>query len=409
MSMKCRFCNNQLSNIFADLDHSPPSNSYLTTKQLAEREVYYPLKVFVCEKCFLVQIDESKPATEIFDQNYAYFSSYSQSWLKHSEAYVQMMLDRFELTEKSLVVELASNDGYLLQYFKKNNVPVLGVEPTANTAAVAEEKGIHTVVEFFGTELANELCKAGKADVILANNVLAHVPDLNDFVEGIEILLKDDGVATIEFPHLYELIKNNQFDTIYHEHFSYFSFNTVFSVFKKHKLELFDVQQLPTHGGSLRIFAKHEQCEKHKNTSAVQELLDFERRQGLLDLKTYESFQTNINAVKNDLLSFLLAQSKDNKTVVGYGAAAKGNTLLNYSGIRKDLVHFIVDASPYKQNTFTPGTHIPIVDEAQLKTLKPDYILVLPWNLIDEVRNQLAYIEEWGGHFVVAVPKLKIL
>jgi SAM-dependent methyltransferase len=407
--MNCRFCNNPLNHVFADLDHSPASNSYLSNEKLIQPESFYPLKVLVCEKCFLVQVDEFKPATEIFDQNYAYFSSYSKSWLEHSKDYANMMIERFNFDNKSLVVELASNDGYLLQYFKNQNIPVLGIEPTKNTAKAAVAKGINTITEFFGVKLANKLKSKYSANLIAANNVLAHVPDLNDFVGGIKILLEEDGVVTVEFPHLYELIKNNQFDTIYHEHFSYFSFYTVNKVFNKHGLKIFDVEQIPTHGGSLRIYATHKLSKDHKIDTSVSKLLDFEKNKKLLEMSTYTEFQENINSVKNNLLKFLIEKKKDNKIVVGYGAAAKGNTLLNYAGVRKDLLRFIVDASPHKQGKFIPGMHIPIVEEKEIKKLKPDYVLVLPWNLIDEIKGQLSYINNWGGKFVTAVPDLKVL
>lgn len=407
--MKCRFCNNNLNHIFADLGFSPPSNSYLSDADLSKQEVYYPLKAYVCEKCFLVQVDEFKPAEEIFSNEYAYFSSYSKSWLDHSKAYVGMMMRRFNYDRQSLIVELASNDGYLLQYFQEKNIPVLGIEPTKNTAAEAEKKGIKTITKFFGEKLARKLVAKQKADLIIANNVLAHVPDLNDFVKGIKVLLSDNGIVTVEFPHLYELITNRQFDTIYHEHFSYFSFGTVREVFKYHGLNIFDVDQIATHGGSLRIFASHVDNHKYATTEAVKSLITFEKEKGLRQLSTYTKFQVGVNLVKNDLVNFLISKKKQNKIVVGYGAAAKGNTLLNYAGVRQDLLPFIVDASPHKQGKFTPGMHIPIVSEEKIKQTKPDYVLILPWNLQREITTQLNYVSSWKAKFIVAVPKLKIV
>lgn len=407
--MNCRFCQNPLSREFIDLVNSPPSNSYLTAEQLDEPEVFYPLRVFVCEKCLLVQIDEHKKADEIFDQNYAYFSSFSKSWLEHSRKYVELMCQRFGLNEKSQVIEIASNDGYLLQYFNKKNVSVLGIEPSLNTANAAREKGIETWTEFFGTDLANKLVEKNRqADLLLGNNVLAHVPNLNDFVTGLKIALKSNGVITMEFPHLLQLVENNQFDTIYHEHFSYFSFHTVKQIFAAHGLEIFDVEELLTHGGSLRIFAKKSENRTHKLTENVENLLAKEKDFGLLDLDYYADFQPKADKIKYDLLAFLVKQKRNGKKVAAYGAAAKGNTLLNYCGVKKDLVAFVVDISPHKQGLYLPASHIPIVDESFIKRGKPDFVLILPWNLKEEIGGRLEYIKEWNGKFVVAVPALDI-
>ena len=408
--MKCRFCGKAADTEFADLVNSPPSNSYLTQQQLDEPEVFYPLKVMVCEHCWLVQVEEYKKSSDIFNSDYAYFSSYSTSWLKHAKEYVEMMTSRFGFSENHLVVEIASNDGYLLQYFKEKNVPVLGVEPTANTAAVAKQKGIESVIDFFGMRLAEKLLAEGKsADLILGNNVLAHVPDINDFVGGVKKLLKPAGVVTFEFPHLYQLVLNNQFDTIYHEHFSYLSFTTVKSVFAKHGLVMFDVEEIPTHGGSLRIFAKHENDNSKPVEARVETLLKKEKDAGMTDIKYYQGFQGKIDKIKNDLLQFLITQKQNGKKVIAYGAAAKGNTLLNYCGVKKDLISYVVDANPHKQNKFMPASHIPIVSEEQIRKTKPDFVLILPWNLKAEISNQLKYISEWNGRFVVPVPEVKIL
>ncbi len=407
--MNCRFCQNPVSREFIDLVNSPPSNAYLTAKQLDEPEVFYPLRVFVCEKCLLVQIDEHKKADEIFDQNYAYFSSFSKTWLEHSQKYVEMMCRRFGFDKNSQVIEIASNDGYLLQFFHQKGVPVLGIEPTSNTANAAREKGIETWTEFFGTRLAEKLTEKNRqADLLLGNNVLAHVPNINDFVSGLKIALKQNGVITMEFPHLLELVENNQFDTIYHEHFSYFSFHTVRQLFAAHGLEIFDVEELATHGGSLRIFAKRSENQTHKPTENIEKLLAKEKEFGLLDLNYYANFQPKADQIKYDLLAFLVEQKRNGKKIAAYGAAAKGNTLLNYCGVKKDLVAFVVDISPHKQGLFLPASHIPIVDESFIRREKPDYVLILPWNIKEEIIERLKYIEEWNGKFVVAIPKLDI-
>lgn len=407
--MNCRFCNTPLVHEFVDLFNSPPSNSYLSEDSLNEPESYFPLRTYVCHSCFLVQIDEYKKATEIFDNDYAYFSSYSSSWLKHSKKYVEMMIDRFPLNNNSLVVEIASNDGYLLQYFMENDIPVLGVEPTGSTAEVAIKKGIPTDQEFFGVKYANKLVDDGKnADLILGNNVMAHVPDINDFIKGVSIALKPDGITTFEFPHLLQLVENNQFDTIYHEHFSYLSFLTVSSIFEKHGLTMFDVQEIPTHGGSLRVFGKLKGNDKIKVQNSVKELIDKENEYGLSNIDYYKGFGNKVKNIKWEVLNFLLEQKKTGKKVVAYGAAAKGNTLLNYCGVKSDLIDYVVDANPHKQNKFLPGSHIPVVEEKRLKDSKPDFIIILPWNIRDEIEQQLSYTREWGSQFVVFIPQKTI-
>lgn len=408
--MQCRFCKTELTNVFIDLVNSPASNSFLSEAQLQEPENYYPLKVYTCHQCYLVQVDEYKKSDAIFDSNYVYFSSYSTSWLKHAEAYTEMMTQRFGYTSNSLVIEVASNDGYLLQYFNQNNIPVLGIEPTANTAAAAKEKGVNSVVDFFGVRLAKELvAKNIKADLLLGNNVLAHVPDIVDFVGGIKIILKETGVVTMEFPHLMQLVDNNQFDTIYHEHFSYLSFHTVKQIFESQGLEMFDVEEILTHGGSLRIFAKHPENRELSMSPNVAVLLDKEQQKGLTGLSYYDNFQQKALNVKLNFTSFLIDQKNAGKKVAAYGAAAKGNTLLNYCGIKNDLIDFVVDANPHKQNKYLPGSHIPVVNEMDLKEAKPDYVIIFPWNIKDEITQQLGYIREWGGKFVTAVPDLQIV
>lgn len=408
--MKCRFCNNELTFEFIDLVNSPPSNSNLTEIELNEPEFFYPLKLFVCEKCFLVQIDEYKESDEIFNDKYAYFSSFSNTWLEHSRRYVEMIVDKLKLDKNSFVVEIASNDGYLLQYFKEREIPCLGIEPASNTAAVAKEKGIEVINDFFGARLANELLiQYKKPDLLLGNNVLAHVPDINDFVEGLKIFLKKTGVITMEFSHLMQLIDDNQFDTIYHEHFSYLSFLTVKSIFEAHGLELFDVEELPTHGGSLRIYAKHKEDTSKQISSNVNNLLNLELSKKMNSIGYYKDCQENANKIKYDLLQFLIKQKINDKKVVAYGAAAKGNTLLNYCGVKKDLIKFVVDKSPHKQGKYLPGSHIPILNEEHIKDFKPDYIIVLPWNIKEEIMKQLDYVREWGCRFVIPIPELSIL
>lgn len=408
--MNCRFCQTPLTHVFIDLVNSPASNSFLTADQLNEPETFYPLKVFTCPNCFLVQVDEYKKSDAIFDSDYVYFSSYSTSWLAHSKRYVDQMTARFGLSEASQVIEVASNDGYLLQYFVEKGIPVLGIEPTANTAAVAMEKGVHSIIEFFGRSLARKLVEQGtQADLLLGNNVLAHVPDIVDFVGGMSIVLKPTGVVTMEFPHLLQLVENNQFDTIYHEHFSYLSFTTVNQIFASQGLTLFDVEELTTHGGSLRIYARHADNGQLPLTPNVAAMLEKEARTGLTNMAYYEGFQSKALSVKLDLIDFLIGQKRAGKTVAAYGAAAKGNTLLNYCGIKHDLIEFVIDANPNKQSKYLPASHIPVVAESVLKERKPDYVLILPWNIQDEIMAQLAYIREWGGRFVVPIPGVTVL
>lgn len=408
--MQCRFCNTVLAHVFVDLVNSPASNSFLTQEQLNEPETFFPLKVYSCHNCFLVQVDEYKKSDAIFDSSYVYFSSYSTSWLAHAKKYAEMMVERFGYNESNLVMELASNDGYLLQYFHQKSIPVLGIEPTANTAEAAKQKGVESVIDFFGVRLAKELVLNNKkADLLLGNNVLAHVPDIVDFVAGMKIVLNEHGVITMEFPHLMQLVDNNQFDTIYHEHFSYLSFYTVKQIFESQGLEMFDVEQITTHGGSLRIFAKHKEDYSKEISLNVQSLLELEMKKGITTLEYYNGFQEKTMQVKIDMLSFLIEQKKAGKKVAAYGAAAKGNTLLNYCGIKNDLIEFVVDANPHKQNKFLPASHIPVVNEDYLKNEKPDFVIILPWNIKDEIVKQLDYVKKWGGKFVVPIPTLTIL
>ncbi len=403
----CRFCDSPMHHEFVDLVSSPPSNSFLKRAQLTAPETFYPLKLFVCDNCLLVQIDEHKSATEIFDSDYVYFSSFSQTWLDHCEEYCSKMVTRFGLNEKSKVVEVASNDGYLLQYFKERNIQTLGIEPTKSTADVALSKGIDTLVRFFGKDCGKDLAQTrGKANLIAANNVLAHVPDINDFVSGFKELLTDDGVVTVEFPHLLQLVNLHQFDTIYHEHFSYFSFITICKIFNSHSLRVFDVEEISTHGGSLRIYVDHGNT--HALSPSVDALLDKERNAGMESLDFYTGYQAITDDVKNNCLMFLLDAKKRGKRIAAYGAAAKGNTFLNYCGIREDLIEFVVDASPHKQGRFLPGVHIPVVAESALREIKPDYVVILPWNLRYEISKQLSYIRDWNGKFVIAIPQLEV-
>ena len=404
----CRFCGTSLRVAFVDLGVSPLANSYLTQAQLYKNESFYPLHAFVCEKCFLVQLEEFESPQHIFS-DYAYFSSYSDSWLDHAKRYVEMAIARFDLSAQSQVVELASNDGYLLQYFQQQGIPVLGIEPAANVARAAEQKGIPTLVEFFGESLARRLItQRAKADLILGNNVLAHVPDLNDFVRGMKVLLQPQGVITMEFPHLLRLIQENQFDTIYHEHFSYFSFTTVREVFASHGLCLFDVEELSTHGGSLRIYACHKEDESKAISNRVAALLTAEDAAGLTRLETYQAFDERVKQTKRNILKFFIAAKDEGKTVVGYGAPAKGNTLLNYCGVRSDFIDYTVDRSPQKQQLFLPGTHISIRHPDLIKETKPDYLFILPWNLKEEIITQMAHIREWGGRFVTPIPEVRV-
>jgi SAM-dependent methyltransferase len=403
----CRFCNAPLSHVFVDLGSSPLANSYLTHEEARAPERFYPLKPYVCGNCFLVQLPVHESPDHIFS-DYAYFSSFTDSWVAHARDYSQKVIDQFGLGRGSLVVEIASNDGYLLQHFVARGIPVLGIEPAANVAAAAERKGIHTVVAFFGTRLALELAAERKADLIAANNVLAHVPALNDFVAGIAILLKHEGVATLEFPHLMQLMARNQFDTIYHEHYSYFSFTTVSAVFALHGLRVFDVEELTTHGGSLRVFACHEGA-AFATRPAVTSLIERERDAGVQSLASYESFAEQVKATKRELLAFLIDAKRGGASIVGYGAPAKGNTLLNYCGIRSDFLDYTVDRSPHKQGRVLPGTHIPIYGPERILETRPNYVLILPWNLKEEVMQQMAAIASWGGRFVVPIPQLTVL
>jgi len=408
--MQCRFCKTKLTDVFIDLFNSPASNSFITKEQLNEPETFFPLKVYTCPECFLVQVDEYKKSDAIFDSNYAYFSSYSTSWLAHAKLYVEKMTNRFGYSTASQVIEVASNDGYLLQYFKEKGIPVLGIEPTANTAEAAKEKGIESVIDFFGVRLAKELAAEGiKADLLLGNNVLAHVPDILDFVGGMKHILKSDGVITMEFPHLMQLVDKNQFDTIYHEHFSYLSFYSVKRIFESQGLEMFDVEEISTHGGSLRIYAKHKEDKSKEIDQHVGLLLEKESKKGLTTLSYYENFQQKALKVKLDLIDFLITQKRLGKKVAAYGAAAKGNTLLNYCGIKADLIEYVVDANPHKQNKYLPASHIPVVNEAFLKENKPDFVLILPWNLKDEITKQLSYISDWNGKFVLPIPAIEVL
>ena len=406
---RCRFCGSELKHTFVDLGMSPLSESYLAVEQLNKMEQFYPLHVYVCDRCFLVQLEEYVSPKDIFTE-YAYFSSYSDSWLKHAKDYTDMIVKRFALNEQSHVVELASNDGYLLQYFVQKGIPVLGIEPAANVARSAIEKGIPTVVKFFGGKLAIDMAAEGKrADLIVGNNVLAQVPGLNDFVKGMKILLKPQGVITMEFPHLMRLMDENQFDTIYHEHFSYFSFIAVEKIFAAHGLTLFDVDELPTHGGSLRIYARHNEDSSKPATQKIKELKDREEFCGFTRLEPYFSFSEKVKDTKRKLLEFLIGAKREGKCIAGYGAPGKGNTLLNYCGIRTDFLDYTVDRNPYKHGKFTPGTHIPIFAPDKIKETKPDYLLILPWNLKEEITKQMSYIREWGGQFIVPIPQVTIL
>ena len=409
MNGTCRHCDAPLKHSLCDLGMSPPSNAYLTLAQLQQMEKFYPLHAYVCGTCFLVQLQEFESPEQIFS-DYAYFSSYSQTWLDHARAYTDYMIARFGFGKESHVVEIASNDGYLLQYFKRKDVPVLGIEPAVNVAKVAQEAGIPTLTKFFGVKTATELAADGKqADLLLGNNVLAHVPDLNDFVRGLKIALKAGGVITMEFPHLLRLMRENQFDTIYHEHFSYFSFLTVEHVFAHHGLRLFDVERIPTHGGSLRIFAAHAEDTQPLAHERVALLKREETAAGLADLRAYREFSEQVKRTKRLLLEFLIKARQSGKTIVGYGAPAKGNTLLNYCGIRGDFIEYTVDLSPHKQGKFLPGTHIPIFHPDKVRETRPDYLLVLPWNLKDEIVGQMAHIREWGGQFILPIPEVRVV
>jgi len=408
--MRCRHCHAELTLPLIDLGAAPPSNAYLTSNTLHAPEKYFPLRVLVCAECWLVQTEDYAGADELFSVDYAYFSSYSTTWLKHAEQYVADMVHRFSLDANSHIVEVAANDGYLLQYAKARGIPCLGIEPTASTAGAARAKGIEIIEDFFGVKLAQQIVVQGKeADLAVANNVLAHVPDINDFVAGFAVLLKPAGVATFEFPHLLRMVAENQFDTIYHEHYSYLSLTAVKRVFESNGLNVFEVEELTTHGGSLRVYAQRRDSGVRETGQNVAELLAREAAVGMTTPEFYAGFQEKANQVKNDFLAFLIEARRADKTVAGYGAAAKGNTLLNYAGVRPDLIPYVVDRNPAKQDKFLPGCRIPIVAEEHLKQTRPDYVVILPWNLQDEIMSQLIYIREWNGKFAMPVPSLKII
>jgi SAM-dependent methyltransferase len=406
----CRFCGAPLRDSFVDLGMSPLCQRHLRADELGQMEPFYPLHAWVCRECFLVQIEEVVPPEQIFgDGGYAYFSSYADSWLRHAAQYAELVTDRFGLSHKSLVVEVASNDGYLLQSFVRRGIPVLGIEPASNTAEAAVRKGVPTLVRFFGAETARDVAAGhGRASLLCGNNVLAHVPDINDFVSGLAILLAPDGVLTMEFPHLLRLVERNQFDTIYHEHFSYLSFGTVARIFAHHGLELFDVDELDTHGGSLRVYARHAGRELPARTERVDRLLELEERRGMRGLAFYASFGEQVKETKRKLLEFLISAKRAGKSICGYGAPGKGNTLLNYCGIRTDFLDYTVDRSPHKQGGYLPGTHIPIRAPEEIARTRPDYVLVLPWNLQDEIMEQMAIVRSWGGQFVIPIPEVRV-
>jgi len=407
--LKCRHCEATLDLTFVDLGSAPPSNAYLTREDLAAPETWYPLRVLVCTSCWLVQTEDHAGREELFAHDYAYFSSTSAGWLAHSRAYVEEMVRRFDLGASSMVVEVAANDGYLLQYVKAAGVPCYGVEPTASTAAAARSKGIEIEESFFGVALAKRLAAAGRqADLTAANNVLAHVPDINDFVSGFAALLKPQGVATFEFPHLMKLVAGNQFDTIYHEHYSYLSLSAVRRIFAANGLTIFDVEELPTHGGSLRVFAQRADTGLHASTRRVAELLAAEETAGVKSTAYYDGFQARAEKVKDDFTSFLIDAKRKGLKVGAYGAAAKGNTLMNFAGIRPDFIPYVVDRAASKQGKYMPGSRIPIVDEARLKADRPDIIVILPWNIREEVMAQLSYAREWGAKFATAVPEMRV-
>jgi SAM-dependent methyltransferase len=407
--LRCRCCEAPLSITFADLGMSPLSNAYIQQDDIQLMEPFYPLHAYVCGECYLVQVGSFETPQRIFS-NYAYFSSYSKSWLNHARRFSESVLSRFPIGTDSLVVEVASNDGYLLQYFQAAGIPVLGVEPAANVAEYAKAKGIPTHIRFMGVELANELVSQGmRADLIIGNNVLAHVPDLQDFTAGLVYLLKQNGTLILEFPHLLRLIEDTQYDTIYHEHFSYFSLGTASTVLAQNGLVVYDVEEIQTHGGSLRIYATHASRASSRMTEAPARIAETEHKHGLYKLDVYTSFAERVRSTKRNLLRFLIDSKEQGKQVVGYGAPAKGNTLLNYCGIREDLLAYTVDVSPHKQGRYLPGTHIPIYSPDLISETKPDYVLVLPWNLIEEIKIQMSHIRSWGGKFVVPIPNVKII
>jgi SAM-dependent methyltransferase len=407
--MNCRHCNKPLEQVFLDLGCAPPSNAYLTAADLSAPELFFPLKLYVCDRCWLVQTEDYSGAKELFRSDYAYFSSVSQTWLDHAARYAEMISRRLKLDSKSFVIEIASNDGYLLKNFVAAGIPCLGVEPTASTAGAAEKLGISVLREFFGRALGERLSTEGKqADLIVGNNVFAHVPDVNDFARGLKAVLKPGGVITLEFPHLMRLIEHTQFDTVYHEHFSYLSLYTTSRIFAQAGLRIWDVEELPTHGGSLRVYGCHADDPRNE-TPAVINLLTEEEQRGMRQLSAYHYFQDKADRIKNDLLAFLLEQKRANRKIAGYGAAAKGNTLLNYAGVKPDLLPYVCDAAPSKQGKYLPGSHIPVVPPDTLRKLRPDFVIILPWNITDEVTAQHRYIRDWGGKFAVAVPKLRML
>jgi hypothetical protein len=406
--VKCRHCDSPLEHIFLDLGFAPPSNAYLTATDLARPEKYYPLKIKVCDQCWLVQTEDCTQADELFSADYAYFSSTSTGWLIHAARYAEKMTGQLSLTKDSLVIEVASNDGYLLKNFVAAGIPCLGIEPTASTAAAAEQLGIPVLRKFFGEPLGKQLAATGKqADLIVGNNVYAHVPDINDFTRGLKATLKPGGTITLEFPHLMRFIEHTQFDTVYHEHFSYLSLYAIDRIFKAADLRVWDVEELSTHGGSLRIYGCHSE-DVRQISPAVSALLVEEARRGLQTLATYQHFQARADRVKDDLLAFLIEQKRAGKNVAAYGAAAKGNTLLNYAGVKPDLLPFVCDAAAAKQGKFMPGSHIPILNPDAIARRKPDFVVILPWNIAPEVESQLAFIRNWGGRFVTAVPRLHI-
>ena len=404
----CRLCGAPLSHVFVDLGMSPLSNSYLTADQLLQMEQFYPLRALVCDRCFLVQLKAYETPERIFS-DYAYFSSYSSTWIEHARAFAETAIERFGLDQSSTVVEIASNDGYLLQYFARHGIRVLGVEPAANVASAARAKGIDTVTEFFGRVTAQRLAAEFGADLLIGNNVIAHVPDLNDFLAAFAILLKPHGIISVEFPHILHLIEQTQFDTIYQEHFSYFSFSTVKRAFAAHDLTVFDVEEIPTHGGSLRVYARHAADETKAASDRVSEMYRREREAGLLELAVYSSFEERARKAKRDILRFLIDCKENNKKIVGYGAPAKGNTLLNYCGVGTDFIEYTVDLNPHKQGHFLPGSHIPIKAPDEIRQTKPDLVFILPWNLKDEIVDQMSYIRDWSGRFVVSIPEVLVL
>ncbi len=407
--MRCRFCSKTIHTTLIDLGNTAVSNAFLKDDHLNHAEVTYPLKVLVCDNCFLVQVDEFQKSEEIFTEEYVYFSSVSAGWLKHSKAYVEKVTERFKLNKNSLVTEIASNDGYLLQYFKEKNIPCLGIEPTYSTAQLSIAKGIENVIEFFGEDLATRLSKEGKqSDLILGNNVLAHVPGLNDFVRGLKILLKPSGVMTFEFPHLIKLIEKKEFDTIYHEHFSYFSFYFICKLFRFHGFEIFDVEQLETHGGSLRVFIKHKENENIKIENAVDALLNEELKLGVNKIEFYKGFQEKAIDIKNKFLLYIIGEKQKGKKIIGFGAAAKGNTFLNYCGLKSDTIECIVDDTPIKQGKYLPQSHIPVVSRDYFNTNKPDIIVILPWNFKAEIIEKLSFTKEWGAKLVTYIPELEV-